>query len=189
MALAAAKAFSAAAAADAGAKTPVATTASGETLEALLKLSKDTLKAKCVAANTPVTGSKSKLAERLLNPSQHQRKKARPGEGKKLKRVKKAVPKKRAGGGFGGFVPGYGGRSYGGFGGFGYGFSDDDGSDDDGYGYERCESCGFDLDPHCDICPECEPSFFGGANGICPGCLKRSPPCEMDEDGTYVCEM
>ena len=28
-----------------------------------------------------------------------------------------------------------------------------------------------------------------GANGICPGCLKRSPPCEMDEDGTYVCEM
>jgi len=160
------------------------------TAESLMLLSVPQLKEKCKALGTPVTGVKTKLVAMILNPSSNQKKRATAGTGIKKK---KAAPKKAGRmtvtgvGGFSGYG-GYGG--YGGFGGFGGFGSDED--DDDG---EYCDGCDEPSDmicPRTGLCPECqcEDDERAVASGVCPGCLKRCPPCEFDEDeGCYECEM
>ena len=61
-------------------------------------------------------------------------------------------------------------------------------------GYDYCENCD-DVFPDdelyhnmCNSCQNAEDNFAIG-QGVCPGCMKRMPPCQMDEDGEYECCM
>ena len=59
-----------------------------------------------------------------------------------------------------------------------------------GNGY--CENCD-DLFPEEDLyrglCTHClgAEDDYAIHHGVCPGCMKRMPPCQMDEDGEYEC--
>ena len=39
------------------------------------------------------------------------------------------------------------------------------------------------------MCMHCQDAEdeYAVAHGVCPGCMKRMPPCEMDEEGEYEC--
>ena len=182
------------------ATTPAATTATplGKQNE-LLKLTLLQLKEKARALGTPVTGTKAKLVQMIMNPDSHQ-KKRRSAIGKKQAPKKKA-PKKTPG--LYGMPTGHCFPTFGSHAAFGYDFDDDEG---------RCEMCGelgeLDENGNCEECEgmeyclDCDQprwNLFRGtceacmdhavtSGNICPGCMKRSPPCEYcEESGDYVC--
>lgn len=62
--------------------------------------------------------------------------------------------------------------------------------DEDEGGYcEACDQLFPEEDLYHGLCMHCQDAEdeFAIANGVCPGCMKRMPPCEMDEMGEYVC--
>ena len=60
-----------------------------DTEESLMNLTLPLLKQRCAALGTPVTGNKSKLVSMILDPSTHQKKKAKaPGSGIKKRKTK-----------------------------------------------------------------------------------------------------
>ena len=141
------------------------------------------LKRMADAANTPTTGTKTALIERILNPADHRRKRAKNGTGiqKKKQGVKKPPASKsklRAGflghGGYGGY------SACGGYGSFGSDCSDDD---DD---MDECERCGERsyIDPHNGLCGDCAEAIRPA--GGCP-CWRQT--CEYFEDcECFECE-
>ena len=63
-------------------------------------------------------------------------------------------------------------------------------------GYEHCEGCDEcfpedEINPMSSLCPSCQydEDDLAIGHGVCPGCMKRNPPCEMDEMGEYECCM
>ena len=63
-------------------------------------------------------------------------------------------------------------------------------------GYEHCEGCDecvpdSEINPRTGLCMSCQydEDDLAVGHGVCPGCMKRNPPCEMDEMGEYECCM
>ena len=63
-------------------------------------------------------------------------------------------------------------------------------------GYEYCEGCDecvpdSEINPRTGLCMSCQydEDDLAVGYGVCPGCMKRNPPCEMDEMGEYECCM
>lgn len=162
----------------------------------LLKLTLPQLKEKSRALGTPVTGTKAKLVQMLMDPDAHQKKRrstiAKQAPKKKAPKKSKPLP-------YG--IPSGHCFPLSSHAAFGY---DEEGDhcemcgelgelDENGY-CEECEGMEYCLD--CDqpsrylfrgTCEACMDDAVSGGL-ICPGCMKRSPPCEyFEEEGTYVC--
>ena len=173
----------------------------------LMRLTVAQLKQRCAALGTPVTGTKPKLVSMILDPASHQRKKAAAGCGikKKKKQAPKSLPASYMSALFPGYMPSYGMYGYG-------GMYDDEmtrpehtkrppliigslartqcSEDEDEGGYcEACDQLFPEEELYQGLCMHCQDAEdeYAIAHGVCPGCMKRMPPCEMDEEGYYVC--
>ena len=63
-------------------------------------------------------------------------------------------------------------------------------------GWEYCEGCDEcfpedEINHMSNLCMSCQydEDDLAIGHGVCPGCMKRNPPCEMDEMGEYECCM
>ena len=117
------------------------------------------LKIKCDKANTPITGTKRVLVERLLNPSAHQRKKSKP------------TPKPMPNSNLYGFLHADQGHYL--YDDYDYGLHySNDSEDDDDDVPDICERCnqsgprGF-IDNHHFMCAECAEACRGPASCPC----------------------
>ena len=62
--------------------------------------------------------------------------------------------------------------------------------DEEEGGYcEACDQLFPEEELYLGLCSQCQyaEDEYAIAHGVCPGCMKRMPPCETDEMGEYVC--
>ena len=54
---------------------------------------------------------------------------------------------------------------------------------------EACDQLFPEEELYLGLCMHCQDAEdeYAIAHGVCPGCMKRMPPCETDEMGEYVC--
>ena len=173
----------------------------------LMRLTVAQLKQRCAALGTPVTGTKPKLVSMILDPASHQRKKAAAGCGiKKKKKAPKSLPA-FAVASYMSALTGYGMYGYGMYGEevtrakhthhtkrppliIGYLARTQCSEDEEEGGYcEACDQLFPEEDLYQGLCSQCQyaEDEYAISHGVCPGCMKRMPPCEMDEMGEYVC--
>ena len=167
------------------------------TSEELMKWRLPQLKMLAAQLGTPVTGAKPKLIEYILNPASNQKKNKASGDTKKRVGIVKKKKKKPKTVGYR-IMSGMMAGEY----------------DDDDECEAECEMCGESSDcldemgncedcegkGYCLRCDEPGDLFRGECsacmdtavqhNGVCPGCMKRSPPCAFcPYEGSYECCM